>query len=77
MGKNISVYLPDEQINFINSQKEGLSRVVQKAIRLVMKTGKKGSGYDDVLSAAIEIRKGNDVSNVIQSWHHERDADRC
>ena len=77
MGKNISVYLPDEQINFINSQKGGPSQIVQKAIRLVMKTGKNKSGYDDVLVAAREIRKGHDVNNVIQSWHDERDADRC
>ena len=76
MGKNISVYLPDEQIHFINSQKGGPSQIVQKAIRLVMKTGKNESGYDDVLAAAREIRKGRDVSNVIQSWHHERDTDR-
>jgi ribosomal protein S7 len=76
MGKNISVYLPDEQINFISSQKGGPSKIVQKAIRLVMKTGKNESGYDDVLAAAKEIRKGHDVNNVIQLWHHERDADR-
>ena len=76
MGKNISVNLPDEQVHFINSQKEGPSRIVQKAIRLVMKTGKNESGYDDVLAAAGEIRKGHDVNNAIQSWHHERDTDR-
>jgi hypothetical protein len=76
MGKNISVYLPDEQINFINSQKGGPSRIIQKAIRLVMKTGKNESGYDDVLTAAGEIRKGHDVSSAIKSWHHERDTDR-
>jgi ribosomal protein S7 len=76
MGKNISVYLPDEQINFISSQKGGPSKIVQKAIRLVMKTGKNESGYDDVLAAAKEIRKGHAVNNVIQLWHHERDADR-
>ncbi len=77
MGKNISIYLPDEQINFINSQKEGPSQIIQKAISLVMKTGKDESGYDDVLAAAREIQKGRDVNNVIQSWHHERDTDRC
>ncbi|OQC48279.1 MAG: hypothetical protein BWX58_01215 [Deltaproteobacteria bacterium ADurb.Bin026] len=76
MGKNISVYLPDEQINFINSQKEGFSHVVQKAIRLIMKAGKNESGYDDVLSAAGEIRKGYDPGNVIKMWNHERDTDR-
>jgi hypothetical protein len=76
MGKNISVYLPDEQINFISSQKGGPSKIVQKAIRLVMKIGKNESGYDDVLAAAKEIRKGHDVNNVIQLWHHERDSDR-
>lgn len=76
MGKSISVYLPDEQINFILSQEGGPSRIVQKAISLVMKAGKDESGYDDVLSAAEEIRKGNDLNNAIQSWHHERDTDR-
>ena len=76
MGKSISVYLPDEQINFILSQEGGPSRTVQKAISLVMKAGKDESGYDDVLAAAQEIRKGHDLNNTIQAWHHERDTDR-
>jgi len=76
MGKNISVYLPDEQINFINSQKEGYSRIIQKAIRLIMKADKNESGYDDVLSAAGEIRKGHDLDNAIKMWNRERDTDR-
>ncbi len=76
MGKNISVYLPDEQISFINSQKEGCSGVVQKALRLMMKTGKNESGYDDVLDAAGEIRKGDDLDNIIKMWGRERDTER-
>lgn len=76
MGKSISVYLPDEQINFLLSQEGGPSRTVQKAINLVMKAGKDETGYDDVLAAAQEIRKGRDLNNVIRSWHHERDTDR-
>ncbi len=38
--------------------------------------GKDESGYDDVLSAAAETKKGHDLNNAIQSWHHERDTDR-
>ena len=67
MGKNISVYLSDEQINFINSQKEGNSSVIRKAIQLMMKAEKNESGYDDVLIAAEEIGKGCDVDNILTS----------
>ncbi|HOW54273.1 MAG TPA: hypothetical protein PLR60_06405 [Syntrophorhabdaceae bacterium] len=76
MGKNISVYLPDEQINFINAQKEGASQVIQKAISLVMKAGKDRSGYDDVIKAAGEIRKGKGLADAVKSWHTDRDLDR-
>ncbi len=76
MGKNISVYLPDDQINFINAQKEGASQVVQKAIRLVMQAGKDRSGYDDVTAAAAEIGRSGGLEDAVRSWHADRDADR-
>ncbi|HOD76392.1 MAG: hypothetical protein GXX82_10435 [Syntrophorhabdus sp.] len=76
MGKNISVYLPDDQINFINAQKEGASQVVQKAIRLVMQAGKDRSGYDDVTAAAADIGRSGGLEDVVRSWHADRDADR-
>jgi hypothetical protein len=76
MGKNISVYLPDEQISFINAQKEGASQVVQKAINLVMKAGRDRSGYDDVAGAAAEIRRSKGLKDAVKSWQADRDEDR-
>lgn len=76
MGKNISVYLPDEQINFINAQKEGASQVVQKAINLVMNAGRDRSGYDDVAGAAAEIRRSKGLKDAVKSWCADRDEDR-
>ncbi|MDD3847346.1 MAG: hypothetical protein PHC90_13435 [Syntrophorhabdaceae bacterium] len=76
MGKNISVYLPDEQINFINAQKEGASQVIQQAINLVMKAGKDRSGYGDVAAAAAEIGRGKGLSDAVKSWQADRDEDR-
>ncbi|OPY60029.1 MAG: hypothetical protein A4E57_04581 [Syntrophorhabdaceae bacterium PtaU1.Bin034] len=76
MGKNISVYLPDDQVNFINAQKEGASQVIQRAINLIMKADKNKQGYDDVLAAAETIRKGQNLDEAIKSWHDDRDTDR-
>lgn len=76
MGKNISIYLPDEQVSFINAQKEGASQVVQKAISLVMKADKNSRGYDEVLAAAEAIGKGQNIDDAINSWQHDRDTDR-
>lgn len=76
MGKNISVYLPDDQINFINTQNEGASQVIQKAIRLVMQAGKDRSGYDDVTAAAAEIGQSRGLEDAVRSWHVNRDVDR-
>jgi hypothetical protein len=76
MGKNVSVYLSDEQVNFLNAQKEGASQVIQKAINLIMKVDKSRHGYDQVLTAAKEIRAGGSIDDAIRSWHHDRDTDR-
>jgi hypothetical protein len=76
VGKNVSVYLPDEQVNFIKAQKEGASQVIQKAIGLIMKADKNKQGYDDVLAAAEALGKGQDMDDAIKSWHRDRDTDR-
>ena len=76
MGKNISIYLDDEQLAFLRSHKEGPSKIIQKAISMVMKAEKNENGFDEVLYAAAEIRKDCNLTEAINAWHSERDADR-
>jgi hypothetical protein len=76
MGKNVSIYLSDEQINFISRRKEGASQVIQKALTLIMRADKDQQGYDDVLAAARTIGKSQNIDDAIRSWHHERDTER-
>ncbi len=76
MGKNISVYLDDEQLAFLRSRKEGPSKIIQEAVRLVMKAGKNESGFDEVLDAASEIRDSSNIRQAVENWHSKRDLDR-
>ncbi len=72
MGKNISVYLTDDQVNFINARKEGVSRVIRQAISVMMKEGKSKGGYDEVLAAAEEMRASHKLEKAIESWRRDR-----
>ena len=76
MGKNISIYIDDDQLNILKKQKSPVSKIIREALNLYFQKDSRKAAGEKVLSLSKGLSEKHDFDAIIKELEEERSRDR-
>jgi hypothetical protein len=76
MGKNISIYIDDDQLNILKKKKSPVSKIIREALNLYFQKDSRKAAGEKVLALSKQLSKEHDFDAIIKELEKERSRDR-
>ena len=76
MGKNISIYINDEQFNILKKQKSPVSQIIRDALNLYFQKDSRRAAGERVIALSKGLSEEHDFDALIKELEEERSIDR-
>ena len=76
MGKNISIYIDDEQFNILKKQKSPVSQIIRDALNLYFQKDSRRAAGERVIALSKGLSEEHDLDSLIKELEEERSIDR-